>query len=56
VHNLPAATIAQLKNASQAMLEVVAPLRADIERSMVRCAFSTGIYTRRCHWFPRLLA
>jgi beta-galactosidase len=22
----------------------------------VRCSFSTEIYTRRCHWFPRLLA
>jgi hypothetical protein len=21
-----------------------------------RCAFSTEIYTRGCHWFPRLLA
>jgi hypothetical protein len=21
-----------------------------------RCSFSTGIYTRGCHWFPRLLA
>jgi hypothetical protein len=21
---------------------------------LVRCAFSTGIYTRGCHWFPRL--
>jgi hypothetical protein len=22
----------------------------------VRCAFSIGIYTRGCHWIPRLLA
>jgi hypothetical protein len=22
----------------------------------VRCAFSTEVYTRGCHWFPRLLA
>jgi hypothetical protein len=22
----------------------------------VRCAFSTEIYTRGCHWFPRMLA
>jgi hypothetical protein len=22
---------------------------------LVRCAFSTGIYTRGCHWYPRLL-
>jgi hypothetical protein len=22
----------------------------------VRCAFSTDVYTRGCHWFPRLLA
>jgi hypothetical protein len=23
---------------------------------VVRCAFSTEIYTRRCHWFPRMFA
>jgi hypothetical protein len=23
---------------------------------LVRCAFSTEVYTRGCHWFPRLLA